>query len=124
MVRSGVKDAPINAYEPDSKKSKQDINWIQQLEQLPEEPDLHACLMSMESQDVMEFNFTLELNSHRQQKMFLRNPTAFLVKKMRCSGADAQRSNEVKGVLFTWMPKALRWRSTFRWPGLAVSRGP
>ena len=77
-------DAPINEYESESKKPRDmdyDLKWIERLQE--PEADLHACFM--DCSDVMTIEFDLMLSSHRQLKDFIRDPSAFMVKKMRDS---------------------------------------
>ena len=75
---------PINEYESESKKPRDmdyDLKWIERLQE--PEADLHACFM--DCSDVMTIEFDLMLSSHRQLKDFIRDPSAFMVKKMRDS---------------------------------------
>ena len=111
-------DLPVNAYEPDSKKARAaeddqllhelksstsstttkesrdyDLHWLQELQQ--QEGDLHHLFMQCE--DVMQIELDVDLPSHRQQKSFESNASAFMVKKMRDSEVVlAKLSNELR----------------------------
>ena len=111
-------DLPVNAYEPDSKKARTeeddqllhelksstsstttkesreyDLHWLQELQQ--QEGDLHHLFMQCE--DVMQIELDVDLPSHRQQKSFESNASAFMVKKMRDSEVVlAKLSNELR----------------------------
>ena len=62
-----------------------DVNWLDNM--VVEEDQSWECFETIldDNPDVMTMEFELNFTSNRQQKMFLRNPTAFLVKKMRDS---------------------------------------
>ena len=76
-----------------------DLHWVEELEAAQEqECDLHAALM--DSNDVMVMEIDLNLLSNRQRKDLVRNPVAFMVKKMRDSEVNlAKLPGEFK-VLF------------------------
>ena len=74
-------DAPINEYESDSKKPRDMDYDLKRIEQLQEPAaDLHACFV--DCSDVMTIEFDLMLSSHSQLKDFIRDPSAFMVKKV------------------------------------------
>ena len=51
--------------------------------------DLHSALMAGE--EVLAIEFDVHLASHRQQKMFERNPILYLTKKMGSSEVQLQK---------------------------------
>ena len=72
-----------DSYEPDNKKQRTDgydLGWLEELHQT--EGDLHQLLI--DSQE-MKIEFDVDLDSHRKEKDFLRDASAFMVKKMRDS---------------------------------------
>ena len=56
--------------------------------------------MVKEDEEHLIFNIDLDFNSHRQQKMFERNPVAYLVKKLTSSEVSLQRLSPADRELF------------------------
>ena len=56
--------------------------------------------MVKEDEEHLIFNIDLDFNSHRQQKMFERNPVAYLVKKLNSSEVSLQRLSSADRELF------------------------
>lgn len=91
--------------EPDPKRVKHsdyDIRWIEQLEQdahlESQEIDIFSVLQTAE--EALMIHFDLTLNSHRQRKMFERNPILYLTKKMNSSEVKLEKLSSYDKALF------------------------
>lgn len=80
---------------PDSKKSRgsYDLKWV---EQLAAEADMESKALDFmaalqQNDECLVFNIDLDFQSHRQQKVFERNPVAYLVRKLNSSEVNLQR---------------------------------
>ena len=90
---SMIDDGP--AEPPDVKKSRgsYDLKWV---EQLTAEADLESKALDFmatlqQNDEFLVFNIDLDLQSNRQQKIFERNPVAYLVRKLNSSEVNLQK---------------------------------
>ena len=112
-LRQATEDATsVNDYdeptsEPLDKKARTDydLKWLQTLEELAEEESktydvFHFLQQSSEDYEVLTMEFEVEPESNTKRRALLRNPVAYMVKKLNNSEVNIQKLSQLDKVLF------------------------